>query len=320
MALPPQVQAALDAAEATLAAGNPAPTMGEADATQANPFEPVVASPPPVEVMLEPAPAPAPAKQEDPAWEARYKSLQGLFNKEVPALQQQVKVLEGNLHEAVARLDRASTEKEQVPQKSLQADARDVESYGEDMVAMVSRVAQGVITQAAQALEARASALETKVAQLSDAMQGATQAVALTAEQAFFERVDKLAPEWETINGSQAFLAWLAEADPVYGIPRQLALDDARTALDAVRVASVFNAFAPTAPVPAPAPDLLDAQISPRSVASPAPAATDKTVITQAQITAFYDDVRKGAYRGNEVEGIRLEGIINTALAEGRVR
>ena len=320
MALPQQVQAALDAAEATLAATN-APA-----ASEASPVEPALDAQPqpdPFQQAAPPAAAPekppAPQQQKPDEWESRYKSLQGIFNKTVPELQQQVKTLQTDLSTAVDRLNRASEQQESKPESKQAADPKDIDNFGQDLVDMVSRVAGGVINQAARAFEAKATQLESQIAQLQTAIQGASQQVAMTAEQSFFDKVTKLVPNWEQVNTDPGFLSWLAETDPVYGINRQAALQRAQDSLNADHAAAVFQAYLGPKPT-AKRVDPLDQQVSPKGAATVAPTQADKPMLTSSQVTKFYDDMRRGMYRGNEAEAARIEKLINTALAEGRVR
>jgi uncharacterized protein YukE len=318
MALPQQVQAALAAAEATLAEVNAAPAAPSAElsqmAQQPSAVEPVATAEP---LVAAPAQTPAPPPQHD-AWEARYKTLQGLFNKQVPELQGRVKELEGSLTTAIERLNRASAEKEQALEPR-QADSKDVDAFGADLVEMVQRVAQAYLGRAAQAFDAKAAELEQKVDALSQALTGTRQTVAASVEETFFDRLTKLVPDWTAVNADQGFLAWLSQEDPVYGVPRQNALNVAREQLNVERTAAVFRAY--TGPAKAvPTVDPLDKQVSPRGAATAAPTPTELPVVTQAQITQFYQELRQGRYRGNEAEAARIEQVINTALADGRVR
>jgi len=321
MALPKQVEAALAAADATLAAANG--TNQDTAVLEATPAQDDQPQPDPFQQapQLEAAPETPPATAEKPdAWEQRYRVLQGKYDAEVPRLHHQVRDLQTDLRAAIERMDAASKAKESVPEQPQVADPRDVENFGADLVDMVSRVASQAIGRASQVLDAKIAQFESQIAQLSDAMKGTTQQVAVTAEQSFFDRVTKLVPTWEQTNADPSFLAWLAEVDPVYGMNRQAALDRARSELNAEQAAAVFNAYLGPKKAAPKGPDPLDKHVSPRSASTAAPAPiTDKPVITQAQVTAFYDAERRGAYRGNEAEFLRLEGIINAALAEGRI-
>jgi uncharacterized protein YukE len=320
MALPQQVQAALDAAEATLAATN-APSANEASpaepALDAQPQpDPFGGAPQPQAAPVEP---PAPAAPKPDPWEARYTSLRGLFEKTVPELQGQVKTLQSNLNDAITRLNQASEKQESQPARQQEADPKDAANFGQDLVEMVSRVAGQAIGGAAQRFDAKVAQFEQQMARLEAAVQGTTQQVAVTAEQAFFDRVTKLVPTWEQVNVDPAFVAWLQEIDPVYGLARQAALNRAQESLNADHAAAVFQAF--TGPQQA-APretDPLDKQMSPRSAASVQPRSAQPQTISQADVTTFYDDVRRGLYRGNDAEVARIEQVINAALAESRI-
>jgi hypothetical protein len=118
-------------------------------------------------------------------------------------------------------------------------------------------------------------------------------------------------------------LNWLAEVDPVYGMPRQYALTNAYEALDAIRTANIFNQYkktlAPAQNQP-PRPNL-QSQVAPtRSRTSPAPTNpnVDKRVYTQQDIDAFYTEWRRGFI--DEAEAVQIEKDIHAATTEGRIR
>lgn len=321
MALPQQVQAALDAAEATLAQANAAPAATaetpplalDAQAQQA----PVEQAAPPPQQAQEPQTA---KRDDEDTWRARYQSLQGVFNKTVPELQTKVKTLESEMAQAIERLNQASAKREADPQPQKAVDPKDIEVFGEDLVTMVSRVAGAAVASAARTFDTKVAQFEQTIMQLQQAMQGTTQQVAMTAEERFFDKVTKLVPDWEQVNVDPGFLAWLSDIDPVYGLPRRAALDQAQKSLNADHAAAVFKAFIGPQKSAPKGPDPLDKQISPKSAATVQPTPATKPVISQAQITTFYNDVRRGAYRGREAEAAQIEQTINAALAEGRVR
>lgn len=319
MALPKQVQAQLDNADAMLAEVNGQPASSELATLAATEqvIEPVQQAEPPqavepeVHVVAEPQPQPDP-------FEARYKVLQGKYNAEVPALHRKVHELESDLRTAIERLERASAERESATATQHVSDTKDVENFGADLVEMVNRVSSSAMSKALKQMETRAATIEAQMRKLIEQVSGVTQHTAQTAEEMFFDKLAKLVPDWERINADKAFLAWLAEVDPVYGVPRQKALEQAQKTLSADRAASVFLAFAGPRQA-APKPDPLEKQVSPKGAGSAPPPSGEKPVIKQAQITQFYDEVRRGQYRGREAEAARIEQLINTALAEGRV-
>ncbi len=316
--LPRAVQRQVEQAEALLAQANSpepeqqAPTEPTAPTETAEQVEPTAQAPAPV-----PAPAAAPA---DDVWERKYKTLQGLFNAEVPKLQSQNKELAAKLHDAIERMEKLAQQPAKVePPPAPSVDPKDVDDFGQDLVEMVQRQVRSVLGGVAQKMDAVVGDFEKRIALLEQAVKGATQTAAVTAEEVFFSKLASVVPDWEQINADERFLAWLAEVDPVYGQPRQAALSAAQQSLDANRVAAVFNAFKALTPAK-PKADPLAKQVSPRA-AAPAPTTpVEKPVFTQAQIQKFYLDVAQRKYLGREDEMQQIEAAINQAIAEGRVR
>lgn len=313
--LPRQVQQQVEAAEALLAGNNqPQPTQTEAPATP----EPAVQSEPTAQPA---APAPAPQANQDETWERRYKTLQGLFNAEVPKLQTQVKDLSAKYQEAIERLENVAKQQETQarPDQQATANPKDIEDFGSDLVEMVQRQTQHVLGSVAQKLDGVVANFEKRLALVEQALKGTSQTVAMTAEEMFFSKLAQVVPDWEQINSNDAWLAWLGEVDPVYGQPRQVALDAAQKSMDVNRVAAVFNAFKGTLPK-TPKTNPLEKQVSPKAAASAPPVPTDKPTFTEQQIAAFYKDVALGKYRGRDADVARTEQMINDAIADGRVR
>jgi hypothetical protein len=318
MALPRSIQAQYEQAEATLAAE-------AARTAQPAAPEPVeVSATPPVEQPPAPEPQPVatpPVGSEEP-WEHKFRSLQGLFNKEVPSLQGQVKALNARLEQALGAMEKAKTAPPE-PQAPVTppVDPRDVENFGADLVDMVNRIADRRFGSVSEQVEAKFNELKAALGQVETRLEGTSQSVAVSAEDNFFSKLAAQVPEWEKINANPAFLAWLSESDPVYGVPRQRVMDTAREQLDIGRIVNVFRAFAPATTVAPLVKDPVDRQVSPKAGASTAPqAAPAKATFTEKEITAFYNDVSKGRFRGREAEAAAIEQSVNDAIAEGRVR
>lgn len=321
MALPAAIQAQVEQADKILAAMNaPPPDSAAPGVTPDQEAQPAQASSVPQAEARPPEPVQQAAPVDD-QWERKYKSLQGIFNKEVPSLQGQVKDLTARLEQAVAQLDAVrQTKPEEKPHKP-EADPQDVETFGSDLVDMVQRVSLKALGQVAQRVDAEFSKLSQRLTDVEKRLAGTTQTVVMTAEEKFFERLAQAVPEWEAINTNDRFIGWLQEVDPIYGVPRKVALDNARDQLDVTRVINIFRAFAgPATSAPA-APSPVDKQVSPRAGAgNSAPAQVTKPVFTQKQIADFYNDVARRKYVGREKDAAALEAEINAAIAEGRVR
>lgn len=285
-------------------------------------IEQVLTAPPPAETPPAAAPAPAPVQPPAPpppapdVWQQRYVSLQGMYNKEVPELRQQIRQLRDQI---------AAMKKEAPPVESKpKVDPKDVEAFGQEWVDMVHRNVERVLQEFAGRVFPQLDALTQRVGKLEQGVQSAADTATFTAEQHFIARLTQLVPDWESMNVDPGFLAWLELKDEVYGRPRQFALNEAANQFDAERCAAIFNAYkrlvAP-APAPAtPAPSALETQIAPSpGVGAPPPVQTRKPTFTQKQVTDFYNDVARGKYRGREADVQAIEAEINAAVREGRV-
>lgn len=219
---------------------------------------------------------------------------------------------------AVEELKQQLAAKGAQPQSQAQ-DPKDVEAFGADLVEMVRRQASAEIQ---EAVRTHVSGIVSRLEKLEATLEVTGQNVAVTAEQQFFESLTRRVPDWRTVNADQRFLQWLGEADGVYGVPRQVALDNAVGRANVEHAAAIFEAFKKTVtPAPAPA-NALNEQVQPARSGSAAPAveAPQAQTVSSADITKFYNDVRRGVYRGREAELEQIEAQINMAIAEGRVR
>lgn len=321
--LPPAVQAQLEAAE----------RIEQALQEQAQPQAQAETQAP--EQTAQPAPQPAPAPQSSvtppapeasPAneWKQRYDTLAGKYGSEVPRLQEQLRTQQSQNQQLmlqVAELTRQMAEftrRPQEPAKGPSVDPKDAENFGSELVDMVGRVATSVASGLVESLAAR-------VAQLEQKLTGVAQSSTATAEQAFTAQLTTAVPNWMAINKQPEFLAWLGEADPVYGLTRQQSLDDAASKFDVARVAAIFKAFiAQSTPAPAPTPtpptpaQELARQVAPATAPATPPQPTAQPgVMSVRDIEAFYDSVRRGEWRGREQELAQREAQINDAIAKG---
>ena len=313
MALPPKVQAQLAHAESLLSPPvAPAPEQGatadgpEAAATPE--VNPPVQATPATPAPAQEAPKPQPPQSDASSWEQRYRSLQGVFK----SAETKAAKLERDNAQMAERLEALSQEVAKRP--AVPEDTKDAELFGADLVDMVKRVAETMFGSAV-------STIDTRIASLEARLEGTAQAVSRTAEEVFYDQLSGLVPDYKTINTSQSFLDWLSEVDPVYGAPRQSALDRAAASLDVDRVSKVFMAFKGSRPAAPPKPsDQLNRQVAPASAASAPPPRSDaRTVITTSDVQSFYKDLQLGRYVGKEQEARNVEAAINLALAEGRI-
>lgn len=311
MAIPKTVQRQLEAAEAMAAAQAQAPQPNVVtDVSQLAP------APAPQEPPAAPAAQPAPPAED---WQQKYRSLQGMYQAEVPELRVKAKVAESEMTTLKEQVRALTVAAQAAQQTKAEPDPRDVSAFGEDMIDMVRRYAEqtlaavrGEVSQKLQSLEERLTGLESMVT-------GVSKRTESTLETQFYAALTSMVPDWKELNANDTWLAWLSQVDEVYGVPRQAALDQAQQRGDVERVAAVFKMF--KAQQPARPSAALASQISPDAGggagAPPAPQA--RPLMSQKAVQSFYNDVARGRYRGREAEAERIEAEINQAAAEGRI-
>ncbi len=263
--------------------------------------------------------------QNEDTYEQRWRTLQGMYNAEVPRLHSQNRELAARVNELERLL--ASLNTPQPAQASVEKliTDKDVEEYGDsiDVMRRVSReeaaAYQSRINQLEQLVRNMQASVLPKVEQLS-------QRQAVSAEQVFWSELNAYVPEWQAINENPDFRSWLLEVDPLTGIARQTYLEDAQRNLDSRRVANFFTSWSGNSGQSVAhsnrkaSATQLEKQVAPGKgkATGAAPAATQVTY-SPADIKMFFDEVRAGRYKGREAERDRIERDIFAAQREGRI-
>ena len=259
-------------------------------------------------------------------WEQKYKTLQGMYNAEVPRMKAENRELSSRVTQMEQLLSTLNNQPVAQPESidPLITD-KDVQEYG-DSIDVMRRAAREELAQS----NARVTELENTIRQLQSSvvpqMNQISHAQAQTAEQAFWADLSGKVPQWQDINNDQNFQSWLLEIDPLTGISRQTYLEDAQSNLDSNRVAQFFMSWpgAKSTPVAQTnrkvSSEQLEKQVSPgrgRSGTNTMP--SEGQTYSPADIEQFFDAVRKGKYRGREEERGRIERDIFAAQREGRI-
>lgn len=262
----------------------------------------------------------------------KYKTLQGMYNAEVPRLHAQNKELQQRMQQMEQLLASVSAQQAAASQVPTQAEKlvtdKDVEEYGEslDVMRKVSREELGSVASRIAQLENMLKQLQTTVV---PQVQNVAHKQAVSAEQSFWADLTRAVPSWREVNDNADFQSWLLEIDPLTGISRQTYLEDAQRSLDANRVSNFFRTWlelSGQATVAqnngrAAATAELEKQVTPgRSRNSGAPAANKAKMYTPTDISKFFNDVRSGKYRGREQERDRIERDIFAAQRENRIQ
>ncbi len=194
---------------------------------------------------------------------------------------------------------------------------QDKEAFGSDLLDLIDRATE----QKVAGFRDRESQLLSEVNELKSKLGNVSERQGVSDKDRFLSALSAQVPDWEALNVDQGFLSWLAEVDPIYGLPRQYALTNAYEAFDAARTATIFkqyrNMIAP--PTQQRQPNL-QSQVAPtRSRSTPATtSAGEKRIYSSQEVSDFYNEWIKG--RLTNEEAVKMEAEINAAQAEGRIR
>lgn len=261
-------------------------------------------------------------------FEQKYRTLQGMYNAEVPRLHTQVREQSQRMQQMeqlLASLSGNQQKAQSQPAQERYLSEQDVEDYGESIDVM-RKVAREELTAVAQRIAQIESMVNQFNSQLVPQVNSVVQQQQMTSEQAFWSNLTAAVPNWREVNSDKNFQNWLLQADPLTGLSRQTYLEDAQRALDARRVAAFFRTWlesnqAPVAQTTNGTLSQLEKQVSPgRSKNSGHPQSNKAKVYTPKDIERFFEDVRKGKYKGREDERARIERDIFAAQRENRIQ
>ena len=312
-ALPKQIQAQLDQAEALQAELDAAAAPQEG-----NPEAAPEAPQPNLQLVEPPAQETQVTQPEYSVLEQRFRVMEGKYKAEVPRLIEQNRTLSEQLDRALAALETKA--KEAQPDAKLVTDA-DIEAYGDDLVDMVRRAAREEFETLSEAFSAKLDRRFGDVAAKADRAE--KQAVKSETDK-FWETVYAAHPDFEAVNVDQRWDEFLNGNVPGTRLTRRAIANDALNRFDAGVVVEQLTAFKDSIGVgkpatPARAKPNLNSQVAPSSTRSSAPQAEGSQRVWTGKEYADALDHRNG----QRMERAEYEALIaeaETALAEGRVR
>jgi hypothetical protein len=263
----------------------------------------------------------------------KYRTLQGMYNAEVPRLHQQNRELVSRVQHLEQLLSTLTTSNVAASTTNQTVDRlvsdKDVEEYGEsiDVMRKVSREEYIPVAQKISQLEQMLQRLQSNVV---PQVQNLTQRQAASTEQQFWAQLSQVIPNWKQINDDPDFQTWLLQSDPLTGIGRQTILEDAQRNYDVARIASFFRTWseisgqavvAQNSQRNAPSSEL-EKQVAPgrgRSTGNSSTTNGTGKTYTPNDIRSFFESVRQGRYKGREQERDRIERDIFAAQREGRI-
>ena len=315
MALPRAIQKQVEDADAFVSQ-----MTGQTDNTETDPnsIQNIAPDPEPQQPISQ-EPEPKPVIPEE-TWERKYLTLKGMYDAEVPRLHAQMREMNGQVQNLIAENATAKAQQPAAQPSSSKTliTEQDKEAFGSDLLDLIDRASEQKVAE----FRGHNSQLMDEIRELKGKLGNVSERQVVSDKDRFVAKLAAQVPNWETLNVDQGFLTWLAEVDPIYGLPRQVALSNAYESSDADRTAIIFKQYqgmlAPTQQRPS---QQLQSQVAPtRSRASSAPAtsAGDKPIYSQDQIANFYNEWIKGHIDPAEAE--RIEKDINAAYSEGRIR
>lgn len=254
---------------------------------------------------------------EDPAvWKQKYKTLQGMYDKEVPQLHAQVKKLTRELEELTKSIpQKAESAPKQEPKLVTDEDVR---NFGEDLIEVQRKVAREVAAE----FESRLEALQSENRELRDLVGNADNRI---SETTFEARLHRLVPDFQQLDSDPNWIAWLDEVDPVLRAPRRTIALQAYQSGDAEGVAYYVDMFKSSMANEEPAQDKpaaqeLERQIQPvRTAANATPASQKGKTYTNGDIQRMFKKAAMLNSAGKLEEANKLEAEIDAAYMQGRV-
>ena len=266
-------------------------------------------------------PIPTEVKKEDQDdFKQKYFVLKGKYDAEVPRLQHELSELRKTVTEIQDNKpkpvveDKSDTTDDLLNDPDLRFLSDEYPDVFKALIAFQKRATKKVDTFDSSVLEKKIERLE--------------QATAKTKEERFSDDLNKMAPDWATINDNPRFIDWLNEMDDLTGYTRLQLATVAQNNLDGSRVAAFYNTFKKSNGLVEKKDDSGDKNQRKDMSKYVAPNTTKRAtvdkidepeIITRDFINKFYSDARKGAFNGRDDAYNKIEAKIEKALLEGRI-
>jgi len=265
-------------------------------------------------------------------WEHKYKTLQGMYNRE----KQNVVDLSGRVGQLEGLLAGLQTARENAaPESTVEAAAAstltedEIKDYGPELIDVMKRAA-------VEAVQGELTALRNENADLKATVGHVGQTQAKTDKEKLYAGLADKVPNWKQVNTHPDFLLWLDQEDVYAGLPRGQMLTRAFGANDTARVVQFFKGFlsenaalqpaaetdTPQVEVPKPTPMVdLASLASPGSGSGGGADNINETgrLWRESEIGSFYEDARKGSFKGRKEEYDATEREIQNAMNQGRI-
>lgn len=239
---------------------------------------------------------------------AKFNSLRGKYEAEVPRLSDELRKLRAELADLQERSVAAPASSEPIEVDGKSEDELR-EMYGDEFVS-------ALLATQRRAVEAAKRELAPSLERLNQIEQRAIH----DAEEAMFSAISKEHSDWEQVNELATWQKFLAEINPDTGEPRQVAINRAQARNDPAPIIRQLTLFKRR--VAKRGNKALETQVVPGSTArTEAPQARDEKVYSAQDIDAFFKRVALSKSRGLPLsdDQKRQESAYTRAMLEGRV-
>jgi hypothetical protein len=297
---------------------------------------------------ITPPPAPTPPQPQNEAdWEHQFKSLKGRYDRETEdkrrlqqALIDQQRLLAQIGSPPIAPQGEGSGVRFNVapPPPGRFVKPAEVQEYGQELIDVMGR-------RAAEVYEPIISQLAGELQNVKRQIGGVQNTVVFDARVKMYDDLSRTIPNWDAINNSPQFAAWLDQVDPISHQPRRNFLNAAHNSNSAGQVIDIFQSFlsaigqgSPSgagqpypqgngvagngAGNPAPSPqqfDLMQLAAPGRAKTGQTQVPPEKQMIRTSEIKQFYAEKTQGKWAGREAEAAAIERQIFDAGNENRI-
>ena len=245
------------------------------DPNQDPPVEPVdpepdpqpAATPEPVVSQgerFEPGQAPSAIDPADPGkdWQQSYRVLDGKYKAEMGRLltiienqDKMLKQFEKTLEAVQSGVQPAQAQPAQ-SSNITKVDPTLFESYGDEMVQFANTVNTVIDenTRLKQQIATQPAATSPGFDEIKTQVTNLTGELHMTKKDRYYGDLDRLVPDWETINVTQPWAQFLDRTDPIYGMSYRQMMDVSHQNLDARKVAAIFLKYKSEAGIQTPNP------------------------------------------------------------------
>lgn len=254
-----------------------------------------------------------PSGDEVAKWMAKYGTLKGKYDAEVPRMAEQIRELKAE----IANMQRSGAigaqpewnQRQNNPSDQAQTPAateinrQTLTEYDEEF---------GKVLDVVQSQSAIINELRAQIASLGGNVEAVQQSQVQTATDHFWGELGRLVPDFDVVNQDPEFIAWLDEEDGLSGRTRKESGNAALASMDHFRVARIVNEFKssrrsaesanqpaakkPAEPIVQPQPQSIQPSTAQSDATAAAAAVTQEPIFTSAEIDDIYSKRRVGRY------------------------